>query len=43
MPYDEAEMNFQCGLKTEPDCDEDGYVEDKGPVPFGGCDTRHVG
>ena len=36
-------MNFQCGLKTKPDCDEDGYVEDKGPVPFGGCDMRHVG
>ena len=43
MPYDKVEVNFQCGLKTEPDCDENGDVEDKGPVPFCGCDTRHVG
>ena len=43
MPYDKVEMNFQCGLKAEPDCDEDGDVEDQGPVPFGGCDARHVG
>ena len=43
MPYDKAEMNFQCGLKAEPDCAEDGDVEDQGPVPFGRCDARHVG
>ena len=41
MPYDEVEMNLQCGPKTEPDWDEDGHIQDQGPVPFGGCDVRH--
>ena len=35
-------MNFQRGPEADPDCDEDGDVEDQGPVPFRGCDTRHV-
>ena len=28
VPYDEAEVNFQCGPEAEPDCDENGDVED---------------
>ena len=42
VPYDQAEVNFQGGPEAEPDCDEDGDVQDQGPVPFGGCDARHV-
>ena len=34
-------MNFQSGPKTDPDADEDGDVQGKGPVPFGGSNTRH--
>ena len=43
MPYDKVEVNFQSGLEADPDCDEDGDVEGQDPVPFGGCDARHVG
>ena len=42
MPYDKAEVNFQSGPEAKPDRDEDGYVQDQGPVPFGRCDARHV-
>ena len=41
MPYDEAEMNFQSSPKADPDADENGDLQDKGPVPFSGSDTRH--
>ena len=34
-------MNFQSGPKTDPDANEDGDVQGKGPVPFGGSNTRH--
>ena len=28
MPYDEAEVDLQSGPKTDPDCDENGDVQD---------------
>ena len=41
MPYDKAEVNFQSGPKTDPDANEDWDVQGKGPVPFGGSNSRH--
>ena len=41
MPYDKAEVNFQSGPKTDPDGNEDGNIQGKGPVPFGGSYSRH--
>ena len=34
-------MNFQSGPKTDPDANENGDVQGKGPVPFDGSDSRH--
>ena len=34
-------MNFQSGLETDPDADEDRDVQGKGPLPFGGSNSRH--
>ena len=28
MPYDEVEVDLQSGPKTDPDCDENGDVQD---------------
>ena len=41
MPYDQAEVNFQSGPKTDPDANEYGDVQGEGPVPFGGSNSRH--
>ena len=41
MPYDKAEVNFQSGPKTDPDANENGDGQGKGPVPFGGSNSRH--